>query len=323
MRSACAFWILALTGLSARAQAAAPSGFFTSQLAPERNSVEYQVRETPASRRQDPAILDNRLRGLFVLAESSATTWSLQQSLGSFHLSNSPVIPGTGLAVPRDLREVETGVNFRRRLGDRHDWGLSAGVGSASDQLFDSIHETSLRATAAYRIPSREMNSWLFLLAYSNNRQFANNVPLPGVAYMVRSPEHGLEAILGLPFLAVSYKPTPDWSGRLAIFGPNNLSVEWACLRWKPAQAYAGFDWSQREWLRAHRPDNSQRLFFDEKKWTLGTRFPLAGKVRLDLAGAYEFNRRFYESDRARSSGVPAAEFKPAWSFQAKAGIDW
>ena len=166
-------------------------------------------------------------------------------------------------------------------------------------------------------------SSWLFFLAYSNNRHFANNVPFPGAAYLVRAPEHGLDAVIGLPFFAVRYRPAPRWSGKLAVFGPDNVSAEWACLALKPAQAYAGFDWNQREWLRAHREDNKQRLFYDEKKWTLGTRFPLPWKVRMDLAGAYEFNRRIYEDSRARSSGVPAVDFKPAWSFQAKVGVDW
>ena len=307
--------LLALAAVPAFAQ---PGG----GLFPERSSLEYTLRAVPASREQDPGILENRVRGTFLIRRAS-DTWSLQPSLGSFHLGKAPELPGAGLAFPRDLREAELGAGFRRRFGERREWGLSAGAGSASDRPFDSIHETTVRATAACRLPARGLDSWMLLLSYSNNRSFANNIPLPGAAYMLRRPEHGLDAVLGFPFLSVGWRPTPDWSGRLSMFGPNTVSAEWSFLSWKAAQPYAGFDWGQREWFRSRRPDRSQRLFFDEKRWTAGVRLPLPGKLRLDLAGVYGFGRRLYESDRARDSGMAAAELKPAWSFQAKAGVDW
>jgi hypothetical protein len=310
--------VLLILAFAAGQAAAQPGG----GLFPERDSIEYTLRATPASRSQDPGILENRVRGTFLIRRAS-DTWTIQPSLGSFHLDKAPELPGTGLAFPRDLREAELGAGFRRRLGERREWGLSTGMGSASDRPFDSIHETTVRATAACRLPARGRDSWLLLLSYSNNRSFANNIPLPGAAYMLRLPERGLEAMLGLPFLSVSWRPTPDWSGRFSMFGPNTVSAEWSFLAWKAAQPYGGFDWGQREWFRSRRPDHSQRLFFDEKRWTAGVRLPLPGKLRLDLAGVYGFSRRLYESDRARDSGVPAAELKPSWSFQAKAGVDW
>ena len=73
-----------------------------------------------------------------------------------------------------------------RSLGDRRGWGAGASVGSASDVPFHSIHETIFSAAARYEIPSKERNSWVFLLNYSNNRTFLNNVPLPGVALPMR-----------------------------------------------------------------------------------------------------------------------------------------
>ena len=318
---ACAFWLLALVGLFTRAEAAESGDFFSGITAPVVGSVDYQVREAPARRSQDPAILENRLRGTFPIMKASTDTWSVQQELGSFHLSNSQAIGAGGPAIPRDLWDVETGAGFRRRLSDRRGWGVSASVGSASDELYHSIHETTLKATGNYHIPSGRDNAWLFFLAYSNNRHFANNVPLPGVAYLVHTPEHGLDAVIGLPFFAVRYKPAPDWSGRLALFGPNNVSAELAYQLRIPVETYAGFDWNQREWLRAGRADNSQRLFFDEKRWSLGLRFPIRGGLRMDLAGGYEFNRRMYEDRRARSSGIPEVDFNPAWTMRARLSL--
>ena len=181
--------------------------------APRTDAVEYQVRKTPASRAQDPDVLDNRVRATFIVSQSTAATWSVSQTAGAFRLSRSPVIPQTGLVIPRTLWDVDTGASYQHRLAERRSWGVSASVGSASDELYHGISEMTLRVTGNYQIPSRDKNSWLFLLSYSNDRHFANGVPLPGVAYLLRAPEHGLDALIGLPFIAINYRPAPLWRG--------------------------------------------------------------------------------------------------------------
>jgi hypothetical protein len=46
-----------------------------------------------------------------------------------------------------------------------------------SDRLPHSIHETIVRASADYRIPSGERNAWLSFLGYSDNRYFLDDAP--------------------------------------------------------------------------------------------------------------------------------------------------
>jgi len=303
--------------------AGAPAGDGFLGAGPPAHTLDTQFGATPAAQAKDPSVLDQRLRAAYVLSQASSATWVLQQSFEEFDLSRRPVIPATGRLVPGSLWTVDTGAGYSRKLGERREWGASASVGSASDQLYHGLRETTLRATGVYRMPSRGENSWLFLLAYSNNRHFANNIPLPGAAYIVRSKAAGLDAAIGLPFLAVSYRPAPGWSGKLSIFGPDNLNAEVGCPLAGSAEAYAGFDWSQKEWLRADRADREERLFFDRKRWILGLRLPVWDSLRFDLSGAYEFNRRFYEDRRARSSGASEAGLAAAWTVAAKLGMRW
>lgn len=287
------------------------------------NSVDYQINETPAPHSNDPNIMENQLRGNFIVSKTDTNTWSVHQSVDEFQMNNSPVITQTNVALPQSLWDIETGGAFQHHIGDRRDWGISTSIGSASNKPYDSIHEDIFRATGTYHIPSGAENSWLFFLAYSNNRHFANNVPLPGFAYLIHSPEYGLDAALGLPFLAVNYKPTERLSGRFSVFGPDNMAAEWAYLFWKPVQAYAGWSWGQEEWLPADRADNSDRLFYDQKKWSLGLRFPVCPAVRLDLSGNYVFDRRFYENDRAVNSNIPDVELDPGWALIARLSTRW
>jgi hypothetical protein len=287
------------------------------------NSLDYQVTETPAPHSSDPSILENRASGNFIVHQTPTDIWSVHQSVSEFNLSQSPIIAQTGLSVPESLWDVETGGAYRHHMGDRHDWGVSTSIGSASDKLFNSIHETIFRATATYHIPSGQENAWLFFLSYSNNRHFANNIPLPGAAYVIHSQDHQFDAAIGLPFLALDYRPAPRWNMRFSIFGPDNVSSEVGYRLWGPVQTYAGFDWGQQEWLRADRADNSDRLFYDQKKWAAGLRFPVYKAVRLDLSGNYEFNRRFYENDRAENRDIPEVNLSPGWAFQAKLSTRW
>ncbi len=324
-------FILSLLVLSSRVRAAEPadpyagpaSGLLSGVLFQPSNAAEAQFRAAPAARSEDPDISESRLRVSIVLSTTATDAWTLQQTADQFHLSRSPTIAATGVTIPRDLWSLETGVGYRHKLGDRRDVGFSIGAGSASDEPFHSLHEDILRVSGSYRVPSGERNAWLFSLFYSNNRHFGNNVPIPGVAYIVNDPERGLHAALGLPFLAAFWRPTPDASARFSIFGPRNVSAEGAYRLWRSLQAYAGFDWGERSWLPTSRTDDELRLFYDAKRWSLGARFPLAWGLRGDLGTGYEFGRRMYEDTRARGLGVPDAEFNAAWTFGFKLSARW
>ena len=305
----------------ARAHAEPPAVFNT--LFPSGNSLDGQLRALPASFGGDPSLLDNRLRGGLVVSKSATDTWFLQQTVGSLDLSRSLVIPQTGVAVPRRLWDIETGGSFRRVVSDRKDWGIFASIGSASDEPFHSIRETTLRMTAAYRLPSLDRNSWLLLLSYSNNRNFANNIPLPGVAYVVNAPKKGIEAAIGFPFLSITHKPSPRWTNRTVLIGPRNFSAETAFRVKAPVETYVGFDAGEKSWLRADRVHRRDRLFLGQKRWNFGLRFPLARGLRADIGAGYDYNRRFYEYKKAKSHGVPAADLRSAWTFQTKLGFKW
>ena len=68
------------------------------------------------------------------------------------------------------------------------------------------------------------------------------------------------------------------------MFGPDHVSSEVSYRLVGPVRTYAGFDWGQETWLRADRDDNSDRLFYDEKKWSMGFRFPICRNVGMDLS---------------------------------------
>ncbi|MFA5975360.1 MAG: hypothetical protein WC859_04260 [Elusimicrobiota bacterium] len=312
------YLILPLVGLTlvSHAEDGGPSSFIGG---PQQTSIDYTFHHSPGSRAPQsgaaPILTGHRAHGNFVVSKSSASTWSVQQSVDHLNLTESPVVPDTGMTVPDSLWQVETGAAYNHRLGDRREWGIRGSVGSASDKPFNSLNEPTGRLTAHYQIPSRAHNAWIFALAYSNNRHFLNNIPMPMVAYSWQNPSAGFRAIIGFPFVALSYAPNDAWSSRLAVFGPRNLSLEVARRIKGPVKGYAGLDWKQMEWLRAGRDDHSNRLFLDQKKIALGLRYPLGRAYLVDLSGGQEFDRRFFEGHSA-SDNTPRAVMANSWFLQ-------
>ena len=223
--------------------------------------------------------------------------------------------------VPRALWSLEGGTRYGRRLDAGRSFGAGLSVGSDSDRLFHSIHETAVQVLADYRVPSRRRNAWVFSLSYSNNRYFLNGAPLPGVSYLFRSESGRLRGIVGFPFAALSYAPAPLWELRMAAFGPRRLSLDIGRQLENLARLRAGFEWGGRTWMRAGRADNASRLSFERKRLYAGVEIPLPQRLSLTLCGGREFDRRFFETASAFSTGGAAATLPPAWYGEAE--VSW
>jgi hypothetical protein len=305
IRSSLAFLMLA--ALSAPVRAQEHGAGLMAMLGRAEPGVETRVTALPGAAGGTPSMVGEDVRGSYVVARSSADEWTVIGKAGAVELGRtSIVIPQSGFAVPTKLWDMQAGANYSCRLGDRRGWGVGGGVGSASDVPFHSIHETNLSLAARYELPSRELNSWVFLLNYSNNRTFLNNIPLPGFAYVIREPDKGLTAAVGFPFALVRYKPDEDWTLSASLFGGSNYTVE-AARRVKPVTLYARLAREPRQWLRAGRSDYSDRLIYDEKDARVGARAPLGAGLSLDGSLGWSFDRRFSEARDANRSAPRAA----------------
>jgi hypothetical protein len=285
------------------------------------NILDYQFHDVPGASGPAPTMTDDRQSGRLILSKTNADTWSVNERLGLFHVSDLGPIPGTFETMPESLWSVNFGGAYSHLLGGGKSWGLNLGLGSDSDELFHSIHETTFRAAANYRLPSREHNAWLFSLNYSNNRYFLNGIPLPGIGYYFEALDRRLQGLVGFPFLAIRYRPTENWAGSFSLFGPRNLNAEINRRLIGTLRAYSAFTWGSQEWELADRQNTSNRLFFVRKRVALGLRSPLPHGLTLDVSGGREFDRRFFENDSSSFSSVPTIGLDPAWYGETR--ISW
>ena len=256
---------------------------------------------------------------------STTTSWAVNGRAGELALgSPAVVLPQNGALVPQKLWNASAGAGYTRELGERSRWGATASFGSASDRLFLSWREDQVLASVYYQMPSLDHNSWIFLLNYSNNRPFANNVPLPGVAYVIDAPAHQLNAIIGFPFAFVRWKPQPEWTFSAGLFGGASYFLEASRRIDQRVSAFARFERTPLQWLRAGRSSDTDRLIFDSKSALAGIRAALGRRFSLEASAGRAFDRRFFEArDAGHSGGVTRAALSNATVLQSSLTWRW
>jgi len=276
-----------------------------------RKAVDYAFQGTPASG-GSPSIQEHSLRARFALVQNSTVTWAVYQQASLFDLNHPLTIPENGLSIPETMGSIETGATYLRILPGKRTLGITASIGSASDQLFYSRHELIANLTVTYRRPSGPRNAWITFLNYSNHREFLNNVPIPGIGYYWQTASRKWRVAAGFPFIVALLLPSPTTDARFMLFGPRRMGLE-AGWRFKgQSRLYGGWEWGAQEWLLANRINTDNRLFFDRKRLQLGVQWPLIPQLSLDLSGGREFDRRFFEN-RSSKDNVPTLGLHPTW----------
>jgi hypothetical protein len=270
-----------------------------------------------------PSVAREEVRGSQTVVKGTDDRWSVDGRAGAVRLGASPIVLPNGVVVPRDLWNVQGGGGYTRELGDRNRWGASGSIGSSSDRPFGSFREASGMASAYYQKPSGERASWVFLLNYSNNRTFLNNIPLPGVAYITRSADGRLNLAVGFPFLFARWRPDDSWTLSASALGfGNNYALEAERRVAGPVSAYARVEREPLQWLRYGRSSATDRLTFDSSDVRAGARAAL-GPASLDASVGRAFDRRFSEGRDIGRSGSSLTRLPDAWIASLRASWRW
>lgn len=194
---------------------------------------------------------------------------------------------------PGELYDVSAGFGFRHISGDREIVGFRASFGSASDKPFHSGDEITGEVSGFLVLPSGDRDAWILSLHWSNNREFANTIPLPGVAYLWR-PSDEFRLLVGFPFIAIEAKPADDVTVRLTWAAIRTIHFSTVWKAFGAVQFLVGFDWSGQRYLLARRADADDRLFYNEKRFSAGIRVEPCEHAFIELTGGYVFDRFWF-----------------------------
>lgn len=200
----------------------------------------------------------------------------------------------SGKVLPSELYESEYGISYKHSDNEAHFWGFSTSFGSASDKTFTSKDNSTLNANIFYSQSTDPVGRWIWLVNYSNNRSFANEVPLPGFAYIYK-PSKEFFGIFGFPFAYIRYQINESWNTS-ALIGPFLYRLEIAKSLMGPYQLYAQIDSSLQNYYLDNRAEKDFRLFISETKSTVGLKGPLNRVLYLEINGGLAFARSISES---------------------------
>ena len=236
------------------------------------------------------------------------------------NIDTQAVLPDTGRDFPNDFWNLNAGLRYRHNLEDGWLWGAFLGVGSPSNKPFNSFDETDINLTAFLRMPHGERNAWLFMLNYTNNRDFLSGAPIPGLAYFY-NPNDKFTAILGAPLLAFKYTPHPKWLFTFYYMYPRNFDIRLTWRAFPRVQFYTGFDWSNYRYYIAERTHTENRLFYFQKRGFIGSRIGLGHGFMLTLEAGYSFDRLFFEGENYDDRHQERIDLENNWFAALRLGV--
>jgi len=289
-------------------------------------TLRYEGSFYPASdvenQNTDMSISVHALSGAMPLHQTNSDELVLTAKAGYAFLSTEAVLPGTGRKLPNNLWDLNAGLNYRHSLGDGWLWGVFGNLGSPSNKPFNSFEEMDVGLTGFLRMPHGERNAWLFLLNYTNNRDFLSGAPIPGVAYLYH-PNDKFKAILGAPLLALRYSPFPKWSASLYYMYPRNVDARVTWRAFKRFSFYTGFDWSNYRFYLTDRAHRQDRLFYFQKRGFVGSNIKLGRGLILTLETGYSFDRLFFEGENYGDRHQERIDLDNNWFAALRVGVEF
>lgn len=257
---------------------------------------DYHFHTESKDQRRDFAMHEYDFDFTHPVYQKDGTVYALTTNIHVLDIATSTILPDTGTRMPDHLWDVRFGGAARWVLEDN--WTLAAylQVGSASDKPFDSADELAVMAAVGLRIPVRRDDGLVFLLQYSNTRDFLEGIPIPGVAYEW-NPNDDLQILFGVPFSAVDWQFAEKWRLEASYFIPRTVDAKVSYDATDRLTVYSGFSWDGKGFFRSDRTDDDHRLQFYQKRVTGGLKIKLTRQAAVDLFGGYAFDRFFFEGE--------------------------
>lgn len=237
------------------------------------------------------------------LSSLSDRKWKLMLGGGLEEIRTSARFPN-GRPLPNQIWDAKAGVSYMRLTDEDRTVGGYFQLGSNSDRPFGAFRDTSIEATAFYKIPKENQAAWIFFLSFANDRGFLNYVPLPGAAYFFL-PHPKLRMAVGVPFLMMFWSPIDKGVLSFTYFPINRAQAKFSYFFFGPAHAFIGAKYHSRNSFPSDRSARKERLYYEEAVAEAGFSMPLERYLMVEGTAGYSFDRKYYlgEDQRDKKNG--------------------
>lgn len=217
---------------------------------------------------------------------------------------------------------TDAAVGFGTGIAKWDTWvaGVSLGVGYAGDKPFGEGRGWYGKGDFIVADQINADDFLAFIIDYDGHRTFMPDVPIPGFGFSHRF-DPTLQAVLGLPYDSLSWKPTDNWDIEAEYYIPTNLRIS-ASYQFIPHfWAYGSFD-NALDSFRVEQIKGDRRLLFSQRRVELGLRFTPIEQFTLKIAAGYAFEGGFRNGFDYRDSNsvvdfsdVPYVHAGVEWRF--------
>jgi len=223
------------------------------------------------------------------MSRTRQSVWAPKLTAG-YRGQESGAVIGT-IPVPKGLAEVTLGADYIRNTERNNFLGLSASAGFKSDQIGKSLHELGFEALVFLRSPSTQTSGWIYFGQFSNNRNYLNWLPIPGIAYHSAWRDK-LSFALGVPYSSFRLAPSREFrfEGSFQLFQAARAQAIYSV---ESGEAFVlGFRWDHEGYLLNGRTDRSERLIVEEKRVFGGFEAQIIPDFRLQLVAGMLFDKK-------------------------------
>lgn len=243
----------------------------------------------------DLGLVEHSLSFTAPVHQDERNEWSVTGDVQVQDLDTGAKGDDTGRRLPDELWDVEIGGSYRHKFDNGWIGAIGLTITSPSDEPFASWDEVIPRGIGMLRIPHGERNAIIASLFYLRYEEFLGGVPVPGLAYQYVHSER-LNAIIGVPFTSVEYKPLERLTLEAQYFPLRRVRARATYELFRPVRLFAGYDADNSSYFRADRLFKRERLFYYEHRLMAGGRFDLR-HVGFQVRGGYALDRFYFEGD--------------------------
>jgi len=255
----------------------------------------------------------------YMMHQTESSEWFTGVDFKYFDVDTSARLPRTLQAIPDDLYDVSLGLGYRRFLENDKLAGGFFRIGSASDKLFDSTDELYLKGTAFLEVRPNRI-PWIFLLHVNTDLDFP---VIPGIGILFATHDQRFKGAVGIPFLALTGNLTDRWDLQLSYVPVNNVHAELGYKPWERVRASVSYDWRSTYFRRADRPDEDDRLEFEEMRASAGIDVTITENVWGSLLGGYAFERSVGEGEDNDDRDRNDLEIEDGWFGRVEFRMNW
>lgn len=187
---------------------------------------------------------------------------------------------------------VQFGFMYKHYLKNNQTLGMSASYGSASDKPFKNHNNSVMNINLAYKYDE----NWIWLGNYSNNRTFLNNVPLPGLLYVVEQSRQK-SLMLGFPLI---YALRPILNDALTFkyvaLLPYTHRLRLYYNQFKFLKPYLALEQGVQAYMNSEIDSKTHRIFWFERRASIGGEKSFGPFLKIDLQVGNSFDREFFSA---------------------------